>query len=361
VDGGVVDEVTRVVLGLEEPDVAEEILHFLDRSGRARVVGTASDERQLSEAIHQLEPDAVVASPGLAPSVGGGGVLLTVDTAETVGALRGAIRAGARGFYVWPTDREQLAGAAARALTIEPAPGKRLGHVAAVYGPRGGVGTTFVATHLAAALAKRGRRCVLVDLDLACADVTHAVGAPQDEPLRTIGDLFPIARELAPQQLEGWLWSHSAGFHVVFAPSEEEAGPAITTTGVRSIVRSLQRIADVVVLHVPRGMDDLTRAALASAERVFLVLRLDALSFRAAKRAIAASGIGERCAFVVNAAGRSELTPRDVEQVLGSAPVAVIPVDRNVRRAQDRGRILPLRGRTGRGFARLAARLEESG
>ncbi|MGZ4132750.1 MAG: hypothetical protein ACXVWF_06865 [Actinomycetota bacterium] len=45
------DGVARVVLGLEEPEVAEEVLHFLDRSGRARVVAAASDDRQLTEAV----------------------------------------------------------------------------------------------------------------------------------------------------------------------------------------------------------------------------------------------------------------------------------------------------------------------
>ena len=41
------DDVARVVLALEAPELSEEILHFLDRSGRARVVangqGTAID------------------------------------------------------------------------------------------------------------------------------------------------------------------------------------------------------------------------------------------------------------------------------------------------------------------------------
>ena len=58
------DQVARVVLALEAPEVAEEVMHFLDRSGRARVVATAGDDRQLAEAVRQLEPDAVVAEPG---------------------------------------------------------------------------------------------------------------------------------------------------------------------------------------------------------------------------------------------------------------------------------------------------------
>ena len=82
----------RVVLGLDEREVAEEVMHFLDRDG-ARVVATAEDPRQLHAAIQQLEPDAVIASPRLVrsgPSMNGS-VLLALDTAESVRSLRTSI------------------------------------------------------------------------------------------------------------------------------------------------------------------------------------------------------------------------------------------------------------------------------
>jgi len=83
------------------------------------------------------------------------------------------------------------------------------------------------------------------------------------------------------------------------------------------------------------------------------------LSFRDAKRAIAAAGLEDRSAFVVNRARRSEVTPGDVERVFGAAALAVIPVDRGVVSAQDHGRLLPSRGRVGRSLDRLARRLTE--
>ena len=88
------DEVARVVLALESPEVAEEVMHFLDRSGRARVVGTAVDTRQLAEAVRQLEPDAVVAAPALAPARTdlNGSALLAVDTTQSIATLRRALR-----------------------------------------------------------------------------------------------------------------------------------------------------------------------------------------------------------------------------------------------------------------------------
>lgn len=355
------ENVSRVVLGLEEPEIAEEVMHFLDRSGRARVVATASDERQLAEAIRQLEPDAIVASPGLVRSTTSmdGSVLLAVDTVETVGVLRGALRAGARGFYLWPNERDQLAGATARALrSTDRAVGRR-GLVLAVYGARGGVGTTFLATHLAEALAKRGRACVLVDLDLQFADVTHAIGVPSDEPVRTLTDLAPLVDELTTEHLDEILWTHPGGFRVLLAPGEEDAASSMEAGTVQRCIEAIAWSAEVVVLHVPRGIDGLTRAVLGMADRVVIVLTLDVLSFRAAKRAIAAVGVADRCEFVVNAARKGEIAPADVERVFGTPPVAVIPTHHDVRIAQDRGRLLPIRGRVGRAVDRLAGRLLE--
>jgi len=57
------EQVARVVLGLEASEVAEEVMHFLDRGGSARVVATAQDDRQLEAAVRQMEPDVVVAQP----------------------------------------------------------------------------------------------------------------------------------------------------------------------------------------------------------------------------------------------------------------------------------------------------------
>jgi pilus assembly protein CpaE len=341
-------------LALETPDVAEEVMHFLDRTGRARVVGTAVDRSQLADAVRQLEPDAVVASPALVGSreMLSGSAFLAVDTSQSVGTLRRAIRAGASGFYLWPAERDELAHAAARVQpTLEHAQAERA-PVLAVYGPRGGAGTTFVATHLAAAYARRERRCVLVDLDVVFADASAAVGVPADEPVRTIAELAALEDEVAPHHVEEIVWRHPLGFGVLLAPGDGFA--RVRGLDYRRAIAAARRTCDVVVLHVPRALDETTRAGLEAADRVLIVLGLDVLSFRDAKRAIEATGLEDRCAFVVNRAARSEISPKDVERVFGQAPLAVIPSDRAVRSAQDHGRLLPARGRVGRAFDRLA-------
>jgi Flp pilus assembly CpaE family ATPase len=277
-----VENVARVVLALEAPDVTEEVMHFLDRTGHARVVATAIDDRQLEAAVRQLDPDAVVAQPSLVdPAMMRGHALLAIDTRESVASLRAAIRAGASGFFLWPADREALAGAAA-ATVMAPLLQPRRAAVFAVHGARGGAGATFVATHLCAAFARRSSDCVLIDVDPLYGDVASALGAPTQD-VHTMADLLPLGDQVSAEHLNEALWSHGDGFRVLLPPAPEEAG-SVRADDVRAMSRAAASSADVVVLHLPRSLDALARAGIEGADRVIEVLSLDVLSFRAATR-----------------------------------------------------------------------------
>jgi pilus assembly protein CpaE len=352
-------EVARIVVALEASEVAEEVMHFLDRSGTARVVATAADDRQLIEAVRQLDPDAVVAHPSLVePAAVRGPAVLALDTRESVSALRAAIRVGAKGFYLWPGERDALAGAAAATVTAQHV-GEKRAIVVAVHGARGGVGSTFVATHLAQALARRELDCVLVDGDPTYGDISTVLGTPDD--VHTIADLLPLVNELTPAHLDDVLWAHAAGFRALVAPAPERA-VHVTGDDLAAIMRVAAAAADAVVVSLPRELGDRTIAGLRPADRMLEVVSLDVLSFRATTRAlevVTPLGLPARVGFVVNRAGRGEITPGDVERVFGAEPLAVVPADRSVPRAQDRGRLVSQRGRVGRAFAKLADRVLE--
>ena len=353
------DNVARVVLAMELHDVAEEVMHFLDRSGQARVVATAVDDRQLLEAVRQMEPDVVIAQPSLvSEDVLGSRTFLAVDTRESIAALRAAIRSGAGGFFVWPADRDALSSAVAATLAA-PTLLDRRAIVVAIHAARGGAGATFVATHLARAFARAGRSCVLVDGDPLSAEVGAALGAPEDD-VNTLGDLVPLGSELTVEHLDETLWIHPAGFRVLLAPPPEQAS-AIEPTHLRRIVDLAATASDVVILHLPRTLDGLGHAGFETANRIVEVLSLDVVSFRGAKRVLDALrplGRSDCVGFVVNRATRAEITPADVARVFGCEPLAVIPFDRSVVRSQDHGRLVSTRGRTARAFERLVGALE---
>ena len=346
------DDVARVVLALETPrDLAEEVLHFLDRSGRARVVATTEDGRQLADAVRQTEPHVVVAEPMLAIAGVGEVPLLALSARESV--RRCVLRYGRRrevctsgpvsGRRCSRGSRRPAVRAGPRSLAGRRCCGARLSRRR---------GCTFVATHLAQAVEREGLSCVMVDLDLTYADLTAALGAEGSE--RSIADLVPVCDELTWEHIQGVLWKGA-----VLAPPPEALG-SVDQRVVRSVVETAASHTDVVLLHLARGLEGLTRWAISEAERVVEVVNLDVLSFRASSRMrdlLADEGTAERWAFVVDRAARSEITPGDVRRVFGVEPLAVIAHDAGAARAQDHGRLLPPRGRVGRTFARLAQAL----
>jgi Flp pilus assembly CpaE family ATPase len=352
-------QMTRVVLALDAPEVLEELLHFLDRSGVAHVVATAGDQRQLGEATRQLEPDLVIAEPRLAPHVPSGVPCVAVASRETVGALRAAIDAGVRGFNVWPVERddllERVRGFAAARRTLE-----RRATMIAVHGSRGGAGCTFLATHLAQAMVAAGRSCILVDVDLVGGDVGAALGVPEEagNDVPTLRDLGGVIEEMNPGRFVDAVWSHPSGFSAIFAPppgptdEDPDNFPAVVDMAAASV--------DVVVLHTAQGLDAMSRASLSSADLIVETLCLDVLSFRASTRVLAhlaGDDVEERVRFVVNRASRAEIVPADVTRVFGRPPIAVVPYDGSVHRLQDHGRLLATRSRCGRAIANLAERL----
>jgi Flp pilus assembly CpaE family ATPase len=290
--------------------------------------------------------------------------VLALDTRESVASLRRAIEAGASGYFLWPNEREGLLRAAAAAVR-RPRHDASRGTLIGVHGGRGGVGVTYVATRLAAALARRGS-AILIDADPVFGDVGHTLGAPppDDEdaqPVHTLSDAVSLGEDLHPEQLRGALWRHDTGVDVLLAPSAEDA-IRIGADDLRIVVDAAVLVADAVVLHLPRHLGAPASVDLDAVDHLVEVVTLDVASFRAASRtvdALAPASLGDRLSFVVNRAARSEITPGDVERVFGRPAAAVLPTDRSARSSGGRPAKIAAAGRTARRFDALAATLVE--
>jgi len=118
---------------------------------------------------------------------------------------------------------------------------------------------------------------------------------------------------------------------------------------------------DVVLLHVPRGCDDIHRTATRLADRTVIVGLADAFSLYGVTSLVPRSKeqtAPERWALVVNRARRGRRRVRDFQFISRMAPSAVIREDSAVPRCQDRGELLGRRSRrAGRDVRRLASLL----
>ena len=358
---------TRVVIGIQDVAFHQEVQDFLSRDSRFQIVAAAVDADRLREITAERRQDVTVICPHVAHDLGRSGAhdipdpLVVVTEEVTVPVLRMAIDAGAQAVFAWPDERDELLLSLASMRSRKPTHDAGRGRVVAVHGARGGAGATFVATNLAASFAGRGLRTALVDIDVNFSDVSAALGIGADEQVRTVMDLVPVMDELSPEHLEDAMFRHPRGFSVLLAPPEAADAEAVRPGLYRGAIALLAGMNDVLVLHLPRAMDHFARAGFGLADRVLLVTTLDLFSLYGAKRTMALLGRDvphARWRAVLNKPMKSALNESDVERVLGLRPQITIRFDPRVRRAQERGELLPERaGGIGKDLRRLAAML----
>ena len=125
----------------------------------------------------------------------------------------------------------------------------------AVYSPKGGVGTTTIATNVAVAAAQRNPdRVILVDLDLQFGGVaTHLYL----EPKLTIADAVrDEAAMREPDLLRTYTVRHDSGLHVLAAPISPEASELVTPDHISHILGTLLEGYDAVVVDAGSILDE---------------------------------------------------------------------------------------------------------
>jgi flagellar biosynthesis protein FlhG len=145
-------------------------------------------------------------------------------------------------------------------------PLKPMGKVLAVTSGKGGVGKTFVSANLAAALAKRGHRVLVLDADLGLANLDVVLNL---YPKITLHDVFT-----GKAKLEEAVIKAPGGFSVLLAGSGMVEYSHLTPQ-VRDdflgIMNSLVPKYDVVILDTGAGISDVVLFAVSLASEVLVV------------------------------------------------------------------------------------------
>jgi flagellar biosynthesis protein FlhG len=145
-------------------------------------------------------------------------------------------------------------------------PLKPLGKVVAVTSGKGGVGKTFVSANLAAALAKRGMRVLVLDADLGLANLDVVLNL---YPKTTLHDVFT-----GKAKLEDAIIKAPGGFSVLLAGSGMVEYSRLTPE-VRNeflnIMTGLVPHYDIVLLDTGAGISDVVLFAVSLASEVIVV------------------------------------------------------------------------------------------
>ncbi len=150
--------------------------------------------------------------------------------------------------------------------TPETLPVQPIGKVVAVTSGKGGVGKTFVSANLAAALAKRGLRVLVLDADLGLANLDVVLNL---YPKLTLHDVFT-----GKATLDEAILPAPGGFSVLLAGSGmveySRLTPEVRGEFLR-VVHSLVPRFDVIVLDTGAGISDVVLFAVSLASEVLMV------------------------------------------------------------------------------------------
>ena len=148
-------------------------------------------------------------------------------------------------------------------------PAAPTGTIAAVFGVKGGVGKTTLATNLAVALAQETSASVaLVDLDVPFGDVALMLDIhPEQDILDALAD--PVLDDL--ERLQNLLVRTPHGVHVLAAPLAPDDAGALDSGRVGRLLARLAALHQFVLVDTPVGLTELTAAALDAAELAMLV------------------------------------------------------------------------------------------
>ena len=201
----------------------------------------------------------------------------------------------------------------------------------AVYSPKGGVGTTTIATNVAVAAAQRNPdRVILVDLDLQFGGVaTHLYL----EPKLTIADAVRDEAAIRePDLLRTYTIRHESGLHVLAAPMSPEASELITPDHISHVLGTLLEGYDAVVVDAGSILDEGVLRIFEIAETILLPVNPEMSTLKAMHGLLdylnETGSIGGKSTFVLNNMfAREILKPRDIESALGSRITTDLPYD----------------------------------
>jgi MinD-like ATPase involved in chromosome partitioning or flagellar assembly len=254
----------------------------------------------------------------------------------------------------------------------EPAPVYLGGpQVITFFSAKGGTGRTTLATEVAALLAMKGRyresptgparplRVVLVDFDLASANVSARIGIAQPTMLDYLCDLtipHPDPRDYVVQH-------HATGLDVLLGPSKCLAGDRAELFGVPQAAHILTTLKaaeyQFLILDMSASLGNLETYLLETATRIYCVVTPTAGSVQSLYRGVEALrriGLGPKLQYVANKM-RDGFNLAEPMGDLNGSLVARIPYDPAFDTAENRHEPLVIRtgGASGEAIRRLAA------
>jgi pilus assembly protein CpaE len=341
---------------LARPDTIEQLRQELARSSDSRFVlhalapdqpipsDIAGNARLIVAEVDPAIPASLERLTGLRERRPDALLIAALENAD-LSTVRGLVRHGIQDVVGIPFDVSELFGAILDLYAQRAVAEQNFAPLTAVAGAVGGVGSTTIVTHLAAALAQAGddARVCVVDLDLQASDISSLLGV---DPTGSIIDLLEAGERLDQEMVAATCVEAGRGVFVLAAPDRIMPAARIDKDAVLRLVSLLRREFDHVLLDLPRDWTAWSLGIVGSADALFIVTDQSLRSLRHARRLLELfdDGARGRVKAIVNRAEKRLFQPigvDEVERTLGVEVAQAIPLSRKgLMEAQEQARLL---------------------
>ena len=350
----------RVAVIDQDPASRQEVHKLLALSGFA-VLGEAGYGIEAVALAKETEPDVVVvaieepvvralqtieAIADLLPHA----PIIGYSTIRDAASMRRAMLAGVKDYLSSPVKEEELINSIHTVLAQEERRRARIsgdaeepvaaGTVITVFGAKGGIGKTTIATNLATALIqKTNQSVVLVDLDTRFGDVAILMDVPVE---RSIADLAVPEEEITREMLQECIYTHNTGVAILPAPIRPTDWRNVHAGHIERVVTLLTQTYDYVILDTPGTFNDIVARALELAAMVVLVATVDMASLKDTLLALdmlrSWNFPQDKVRLVINSTNEAaNVQPQEVKRMLGRDVFWSVPYDRHISTATQLG------------------------
>jgi len=290
VGGGVGERVVAVLISTD-PEFRTEMEGILSQPDggvdvRLSIVTpfTEIGDPEISR-IGSLAPGLVVVDLESDPHIGLRFIQYLVDTGVTKAIIAAgkdlsqellmqAMQAGVTEVLPKPITPDQVTASLQRiwrktGRKVEETTRSAPGRVIALFGTKGGVGTSSLAVNLAVEIQRMTRkRTLLLDLDIELGETALMLGM---EPKFSLTDLIRNFHRVDSGLLASYIEHHECGIDLLAAPFQPGDYETVGQERVRQVIRFLRGQYDYVVMDTPKNLHPASIGGLEEADEILLV------------------------------------------------------------------------------------------
>jgi pilus assembly protein CpaE len=249
--------------------------------------------------------------------------IVGIGTRLDAGLLLRAVRNGCTEFLTKPVNLTELTASLDRfnsVKTVDCRAQSRIGRIIAVFGAKGGVGTTMLAVHLATHLvSQHGKKTLLIDHKQQLGHVALFLGL-KETPYH-FDELLRNANRLDAELLDGFVVHHKSGLDVIASPEAAAGVQQHNPQQFDLVMEFLRSEYDYILIDSPAASQDFKTSIIDQFDEIYIVATPDVAALRdlahlVRELSITDSAVSKLRVVVNRSTATDSITPAQVEKVV---------------------------------------------